>query len=106
MNDVAGLLDEVVERITKEVNPLRIIVFGSALSGKMEANSDLDLLVEMPDSAARLDTAYRIHHCLRGLGCARDIVVVLESEVKELGDNPYLVIHRALITGKELYHAA
>jgi len=106
MKNIKHIQEEAVKRIVQEVHPLRIVLFGSALSGKIDTNSDLDLLVIIPDGAERLETAYRIHRCLRGLGCARDVVVVLESEVKALCDNQYLVIHTALSTGKELYHAA
>jgi predicted nucleotidyltransferase len=106
MNDIAPLLEEAVARIVQSVHPLRIVLFGSALTGRLDVNSDLDLLVEIPDGLNRLDAAYRIHRSLRGLGVARDVVVVFESEVEQLRDNPYLVIHTALKTGRELYHAA
>ena len=43
------LLDEVVRRMVKTANPHRIILFGSAARGAMGPNSDLDLLVVMPD---------------------------------------------------------
>ena len=40
-----------------------------------------------------------------GLGFAKDIVVVTESDLERHGSNPYLIIKPALGEGKELYHA-
>jgi len=105
MRPEQDLLDEVVRRIVSSVGPRRIVLFGSAARGEMGLNSDLDLLVEMPDGTDRLETAQLLHGKLRGIGCAKDIVVVLTSDVAALGQNPYLIIHTALTEGREIYHA-
>ena len=47
------LLEELVQRIVEAVHPLRIILFGSAARGEMGPNSDLDVLVVMPDGIHR-----------------------------------------------------
>ncbi len=99
------VLDEVVKRTVKAVQPLRIILFGSAARGTMGQNSDLDLLVVVPDGVHRRRTAQAVYKSLRGIGFAKDVVVVTESDVKEYGDNPSLIIYPALRQGKELYHA-
>ena len=98
--------EEAVRRIVEETRPLRVIGFGSAARGTAGPESDLDLMVVMPDGADRLETAYRVHSCLRGPECATDIVVVMESEVAALKENPSRVIHTARTEGKEVYHAA
>ena len=100
-----GLLDEVVKRTVKAVQPLRIILFGSAARGTMGQDSDLDLLVVVPDGVHRRRTAQDVYKSLRGIGFAKDVVVVTESDIREYGDNPSLVIYPALRQGKELYHA-
>lgn len=100
------LLQEAVRRIVAEVSPVRVVLFGSVARGAMGPESDLDLLVVMPDDADRLRVAYRLHRCLRRLGCAKDIVVVREGDVEAQRDNPSLVIHTALTQGREVYHAA
>jgi predicted nucleotidyltransferase len=99
------VLDEVVKRTVKAVQPLRIILFGSAARGTMGQDSDLDLLVVVPDGVHRRRTAQAVYKSLRGIGFAKDVVVVTESDVKEYGDNPSLIIYPALRQGKELYHA-
>jgi predicted nucleotidyltransferase len=99
------LLDEVVKRTVKAVQPLRIILFGSAARGTMGQDSDLDLLLVVPDGVHRRRTAQAVYKSLRGIGFAKDVVVVTESDIREYGDNPSLIIYPALRQGKELYHA-
>ena len=50
-------IDDAVERIVRAVHPRRIILFGSAVRGEMNLDSDLDLLVVMPDGIHRRKTA-------------------------------------------------
>lgn len=100
------VLDEVVRRIVDKVRPLRVVLFGSAARGQFGPDSDLDLLVVMPDGVHRRRTAHEIYCLLSGLGISKDIVVVTESDVRNHGDNPSLVIYPALREGRELYHAA
>lgn len=99
------LIEELVRRILEVVRPLRIILFGSAARGEMGPNSDLDVLVVMPDGVHRRKTAQQIYRRMWGLGFAKDIVVVTESDLQEHGSNPFMIISSALEAGKELYHA-
>lgn len=106
MTSPAKVIDEAVRGIVEEVHPLQIVVFGSAARGDASPDSDLDLLVVVPDGSDRLQTAYRLHHRLRKLDCAKDIIVALESDVETLRDNPTMVIHTAFSEGKVVYSAA
>jgi predicted nucleotidyltransferase len=106
MGPDAALLNELVRRIVESVHPLQITLFGSAARGEMGPHSDLDLLVVMPDGCDRLAVTQTLHCRLSDLGTAKDIVIVQASDVAEHGRNPYLIIHRALSEGRELYHAA
>ena len=100
------LLAEVIRHTVETVRPLRIILFGSAARGDMEANSDLDLLIVMPDGTNRRHTARRVYRALAGLGVPKDIIVVTEEDIRLYGDDPGLVIRPALSEGKELYRAS
>lgn len=99
------LLDEIVTRITSAVRPSRIILFGSAVRGEMGRHSDLDLLVVMPDGTHRRRTSREVFRALRGMGIAKDVIVVTERDVTEHGNNPSLVLKPALEEGRELYVA-
>ena len=100
------LLDEVVKRTVTTAQPIRIVLFGSAARGTMGPDSDLDLLVVVRDGVHRRRTAQAIYRSLRGMGFAKDVVVVTESDVRQFGENPSLVILPALTHGKEIYHVA
>lgn len=100
------LLGELVKRTVATANPVRIILFGSAARGTMGPDSDLDLLVVVHDGVHRRRTAQAIYKSLRGIGFAKDVVVVTESDIREFGKNPSLVICPALRQGREIYHAA
>ncbi len=105
MQPDSKIIDELTQRIVEVVHPLRIILFGSAARGEMGPNSDLDVLVVMPNGIHRRKTAQEIYRHLWGFGFAKDIVVVTESDIQEYGTNPYMIIKNALEEGKELYLA-
>lgn len=48
-------------------------------------------------------TAQALYRRLPAVGVAKDIVVVTESDVRDYGDEPSLVLYPALRQGKELY---
>ena len=64
-------LQEISRRIIDTVNPRRVIIFGSAATNNMSANSDLDLLVIMPDGIHRRQTAQNLYRVLAGTGLAK-----------------------------------
>lgn len=99
------LLNAITERIVATVQPRRIVLFGSAAEGRMGPDSDIDLLIIMPDGVHRRNTARVIYRKLSGMGFSKDIIVVTENDILKNRDNPSLVIHPALKHGKELYHA-
>lgn len=71
-----SLLEEIVARIRASSSPDRIILFGSAATGEMNKDSDLDLLVllDSPENP-RLEST-RIRSELRGLGWPIDVLVM------------------------------
>jgi predicted nucleotidyltransferase len=99
-----ALLDELVRRIVAVAHPQRIVLFGSAARGEMGPNSDLDLLV-VTATSDRLATARVVRRALRGLGVAKDIIVVTPEDVERHKDNRGLVLYPALREGRLLYAA-
>ena len=99
------LLQDIVARVTAAVHPSRIILFGSAARGELGRNSDLDILVIMPEEIHRRRTAQTVFRALRGIGTPKDIVVVTERDVVDYGENPSFVLKPALAEGRLLYAA-
>lgn len=100
------MLDDLVRRIVEAVHPVRIILFGSAARGEMGPNSDLDVLVIVPDGTHSGHAESAIYRNMWGFGFPKDIIAVTEEDVRKHASNPYLVIHTALADGKEIYRAA
>ena len=105
MHPEANILDDLVRRILAVVQPRRIILFGSAARGDMRPNSDLDILVVVPDGTPQRQTAQTIYRHLIGLRAAVDVVVATESDVHQYGDNFSLVYYPALREGRTIYAA-
>src|ERR1039457_616643 len=58
------LLDEVVRRVLTVARPDRIILFGSAATGQMTKDSDLDLLVVEPAPSNTRDRSVAIRRAV------------------------------------------
>ncbi len=99
------IVNELVQSIVQTVRPLRIILFGSAARGEMKPDSDLDVMVVMPDGTHQRQTAQAIYQNLIGLGVPVDVVVATEKDLHQYGDNFSLVYYPALKEGKEIYAA-
>jgi len=98
-------LREMTERIVHVASPARVLLFGSAASGKMTKDSDLDVLVVVRGAIHRRQMAQKIYRNLHGLGIAIDIVVATEADVKKFGNRNGSVLKPALQYGRVLYEA-
>lgn len=98
-------LDEIVRRIVEAAHPLRIILFGSTARGEAKTESDVDILVVVPDGVHRLETAQSIYRNLIGITIGIDVVVATEADLENYKDAPGLVYREALREGKMLYAA-
>lgn len=101
----AKILDDLVRRIIAVAQPRRIILFGSAARGDMHPDSDIDILVVVPDGTPRRQTVQAIYQNLIGLRAAVDVVVATESDLHQYGDNISLVYYPALREGRAIYAA-
>jgi predicted nucleotidyltransferase len=99
------LLAEVTRRIVESVKPQRVLLFGSAARGRMNKDSDLDMLVVMRKSVHRRQTAQKIYRKLHGTGIAVDIIVVTEKDLEKYGERAGTILKSALQEGRVLYEA-
>jgi len=103
--DWTSIKKEVTRRIVASVSPQRVILFGSAVNGILNADSDLDLLVIMRGTVHRRQTAQKIYRDLQGVGAPVDVVVVTEEDIAKYGDKPGTILRSALNEGQVLYDA-
>ncbi len=101
-----AVLREIVQRVLSVTHPRRIILFGSAASGRMTADSDIDLLIlEASPSNAR-DESVRIRDALRGLGYPFDVIVMAAGRFEATKDVVGGIAYPANKYGRTLYEAA
>ncbi|MCH7639638.1 MAG: nucleotidyltransferase domain-containing protein [Bacteroidetes bacterium] len=93
----------VVEQVVAEVQPLRIILFGSRAKGTARTDSDIDLLVVMPDGTPALPTMQRLYRSINHADAAVDYLVASPDVLKRHADNIGLVYKEILRTGQEVY---
>jgi predicted nucleotidyltransferase len=78
------LLQQITRTIVDRFHPRRVILFGSHARGEAQADSDLDLFVEMetparpPERAREISSAFGLRHW------SLDIVVYTPEEVARL----------------------
>jgi addiction module HigA family antidote len=103
----AAILDEIVARLVEVVDPQKIVLFGSSVTGEAGPRSDVDLLVVDRETfgtgRSRRRQLARIHGALSGLGIAKDILLYSADEVDRWRRSPNHIIARALEQGRVLY---
>lgn len=97
------LQKELIERILAVVQPVRVILFGSAARGSMGPNSDVDVLVVVPEGLRRSEIARKIYRRLIGYGLPVDVIVATEDDIDRYGQNKSLVYYPALREGRDIY---
>lgn len=100
-----AVLAEIIRRIVEVARPDRIILFGSAVTGRMGPNSDVDLLVVKRGHYHRGRLIEEIYMNLIGVGQAVDVIVVTPDDIQRYKDSHALVIAPALREGREVYAA-
>ena len=96
-------LPEAIELITREFDPLHIILFGSRARGEARPDSDLDLLVVLPEIENKRNVTIDLMRILGNLPVSKDVVVTTPQEIDERGDVLGLILRPALREGVVVY---
>ena len=111
MSDTAAaiddaLIDQIVRRVLSVIMPDKIILFGSAATGGMTRDSDIDLLIVRTGPIDRREEYVRVRRALRGMGHPFDILFIsadwFEASKNVIGG----VAYPANKYGKVIYAAA
>ncbi|MEW6047382.1 MAG: nucleotidyltransferase domain-containing protein [Bacillota bacterium] len=100
------LVADAVRRLVERFAPLRIILFGSRARGTAERDSDIDLLVVLPELHDKYMATVEMLRELRGLGIPVDVVPTDPEEVKRRGHVVGSVLREAIRHGKVVYERA
>lgn len=99
-------LSVIVARLVREFEPLQIILFGSQATGEARLDSDIDLLVVLPQLGHKRNTAVAMLRLLRDVPIPVDVVPTDPEEIARRGQLVGTVLRGALQNGKVLYDRA
>ncbi|HOC67518.1 MAG: Nucleotidyltransferase domain protein [Candidatus Hydrogenedentes bacterium ADurb.Bin101] len=99
-------LDEIIRRILAVASPEKIILFGSAATGTMTADSDIDLLIVKRDITDRRQEYVRIRRALRDIAFPFDIILTTSDYYESTKDVVGGIAYPVNKEGRVLYAAA
>ena len=91
------------DRIVRNFQPLRVILFGSHARGDANPYSDIDLLVVFSEAPDKRQTAIEIRRALADLPVCKDIIVTTPDEIARRAHIVGTVLRSALREGQVLY---
>jgi len=95
---------EIKDKIVKEFNPEKIILFGSYAWGKPTNDSDVDLFIVKKSKKPRIERTQEIRKFLWRDKVPMDLLVYTPEEVaKSINENQNLFIEDIVRNGKILY---
>lgn len=100
-----SVVENLIRQIVEAVHPLRIVLFGSAARGDMRPDSDIDLLIVMPEGTDSDKVSKQLYCQVSEDKVAFDMVVATPEVLEKYKDNCALVYKWALKEGREVYAA-
>ncbi len=100
------LLQEIVRRVLTVSRPDKIILFGSAATGQMTRDSDIDLLIVEPDPPRTREHAIDLRSAVGDIGYPVDVLVIRTERFEETKDLVGGIAFPANKYGRILYEAA
>jgi len=100
------LTSEIVRRILTVAQPHSIILFGSAATGQMTTDSDIDLLIVEPAPENTRSESIKIRRALGDIGYPVDVVVIGTERFEETCTVIGSIAYPAHRFGRVLYEAA
>ena len=97
---------EIVRRVLSVAKPDKIILFGSAATGQMTRDSDIDLLIVEPEVVDHRKEYVRVREALGNLGYPFDILFIATDWFEESKDVIGGIAYPANKYGKVIYEAA
>lgn len=99
----SAAIQAALDRIVPAADPLQVVVFGSVARGDADSDSDLDLLVVLPDGTDRRTATIDLLVALADLGVPKDVVVTTPAHVALHAESSWHVVGAALRDGRTVY---
>ena len=101
-----GLTQEIVRRVLTAAKPDRVILVGSAATGQMTCDSDIDLLIVEPAPANKHQESVKIRRAIGNIGYPVDVIVISTERFEETKNIFGGIAYPAHKYGRLLYEAA
>ncbi len=101
-----AMREDIVRRILSVTSPEKIILFGSAVTGEMTEDSDIDLLIVEKDITDRRHKYVRIRRALRDIPFPFDIVLTTSDYFEQTKNTVGGIAYPVNKEGRLLYEAA
>lgn len=96
-------LTNIVDILVREVEPDRVILFGSRAKGRHEERSDYDICVLKSGVAHRRALAKQIYRLLYDIDAPVDVIVETPERFAQLQDNRFLIYKEIARHGQVIY---
>jgi predicted nucleotidyltransferase len=96
-------LSSITEQIVRQFHPNQVILFGSLARGVAQEESDVDLLVVLPETPDKRKSAIQIRRALAHFLVPKDIVVTTPDEIRKFRSIKGSFLRSVLSEGKVLY---
>ncbi len=103
--DQEKLIADATKIIVEKANPKRIILFGSRARGEAHMDSDLDLLIIVPDGLSSIEARRAIGRALISPDASYDLIVYTESEYDKKKGEGWSIFDEIDRDGKVIYAA-
>jgi predicted nucleotidyltransferase len=104
-NKIHDLINEIIQKLSGQIDLEKIVLFGSQITGKTDEYSDIDILIIAPSRERPLDRRLKVRRLLHDLdkNIGLDILFYTPEEVEQFKDHPSSFLHHILATGVTVY---
>jgi excisionase family DNA binding protein len=96
-------LPQIVGRLVRAMDPVRIELYGSRARGDQHPDSDYELLVVLDQVEDRRAARLEVRRLLDDLPISKDVLVATISDIDDPDDPPWGALYWALQEGKTIY---
>lgn len=96
-------LPQIVGRLVRAMDPVRIVLYGSRARGDQRPDSDYDLLVVLDQVDNRRAARLEVRRLLDDLPISKDVIVAPVTDIDDPDDPPWGALYWALQEGKTIY---